>query len=457
MKKVMFLMFCFLLPLQVFSQELQGIGYGNTRQEAKEEALADLSSSIKVQVFSKYEQTSLKEQNKAYSRATKYTKLTTNIPLISPSVIYLKENGMNKAIASIDNPEVYAEKLTDIAGKIDTVTKEVSKTGDKTLNYKLLMSAKTLYDEYESYRSVAMVLGVTGYKSPRIPIEEAESLILSMQESPPSLEVAAEVLTKDMDEKDIYVSPPVVAGSQDVTEFGSFFKDLLSAKVNSVKVEEDGRYKLNCSYSRSKDDLVMACSLITGVSKVLKSTITKIPLELVSSMDTAPKKSTVSILNKNDLPKTDYKIWIKISTEGDPNFLREQEPFSLLVKANKSGYVYFVMYNNAKDGDANILGIDWNDTFIKYIDEKHVNKWVSLGQFRVKAPYGTGTLYGFGLTNKPDPANILPEYAQKNIGYLKNIRPEVLLQDVYYLFRRQTGDKTTTSIQFQTAPNRKKE
>ena len=49
-----------LLPVSLFAQELQGIGYGNTTEEAKEEALADLSSAIKVQVFSKHEQTTFK-------------------------------------------------------------------------------------------------------------------------------------------------------------------------------------------------------------------------------------------------------------------------------------------------------------------------------------------------------------------------------------------------------------
>lgn len=154
------------------------------------------------------------------------------------------------------------------------------------------------------------------------------------------------------------------------------------------------------------------------------------------------------------IPKTDYKINIKISTEGDPNFIRENEPFTLLVKANKPGYIYFVSYNNSPDGEANILLLGWNDAFIKYIDKDNVNKWVSLGRYRVTAPFGSETLQAFGLELEPKKEYILPEYAQKNIGYLRNVRPEVLLSDLMYLFKKQKGDKTMSSITYTTAPKR---
>ena len=48
------------------------------------------------------------------------------------------------------------------------------------------------------------------------------------------------------------------------------------------------------------------------------------------------------------------------------------------------------------------------------------------------------------------------EYTLNKIGYLRNVRPEVLLQDVLYLFKRQQGDKTMAQITYSTAPNRKK-
>ena len=58
--------------------------------------------------------------------------------------------------------------------------------------------------------------------------------------------------------------------------------------------------------------------------------------------------------------------------DGDASFFRENEPFSLFIKANKPGYVYLLTLNNAEDGQANILLLDWNNQFIKYIDESHV-------------------------------------------------------------------------------------
>ncbi len=453
-KLILFLFMC-LISFNAYSADLQGIGYGSTMEEAKQEALSDLSASVKVQVYSKHEQTTYKNKNKIKSDYTRWTKLSTNVPLLNPSIYYSKENGKHKATAVIDNPALYSKKLTDIAERIDEMTKNIKTGSDKTLNYRVLKSVQSLYDEYESYQAVADVLGIKDYLLPRISSAEALKMILEMQETPPSLEVAAEVLTKDMNEKNIYVAPVMYAGKENITEFGAFFKDMLSTKVNSVEVEEDGRNKLRCSYTQSGNDIIMACSLITGVSKVLKSSAVKIPKELVT-MQAVPKTDTSSILNTYIPPKTDYKIWIKISTDGDPTFLREDEPFTLFVKANKAGYIYFITMNNAVDGEANILPLDWNNKFIKYIDEKNINKWVCIGHYRVKAPFGSESLYAFGLEKEPMPEYIVPEYTLDKIGYLKNVRPEVLLQDVLYLFKRQQGDKTMTSITFTTAPNRKK-
>ena len=450
---VLFLLLIFIV--NSYGATLEGIGYGATMDEAKEESLADLSSSIKVQVFSKHEQTTMKSNNKVVSDYTRWTKLSTNVPIISPSIYYSREKGKHKAIASIDKPQLYSDKLGELAEKIDEITKNVTAESDKALNYRALSSVQSLYDEYESYQVVADVLGVD-YKKPRISSAQSLTMLLELQETPPSLEVAAEILTKDMTEKNIYVVPVLYAGQETVTDFGSFFKDMLAVKVNSVEVEEDGSHKLRCTYSLSAGDIVMACSLRTGVSKVIKSSAVKIPQELVNSMVTVPKTDTTSILNNFEVPKTDYKIWLKISTDGDPVFLRENEPFSLLVKTNKAGYIYFVTVNNGKDGQANVLLLDWNNTFIKHISENQVNKWVSIGQFRVKSPFGSESLYAFGLEKKPQEEYILPEYTHGKIGYLKNVRSDIFLQDILSLFKRQQGDKTMTSITYSTAPNRKK-
>ena len=455
MKKLTLFLFMVLFVSNVYSADLQGVGYGSTMEEAKQEALADLSASVKVQVFSKHEQTTYKTQDKLESDYTRWTRLSTNVPLLNPSIYYSREQGKHRATAVIDKPALYSEKLSDIAKRIDDITKDVKVAGDKALNYRILKSVQSLYDEYESYQVVADVLGIKDYPSPRISSGDALKMILEMQETPPSLEVAAEVLTKDMNEKNIYVAPVMYAGKENVTEFGAFFKNMLSTKVNSVEIEEDGRNKLRCTYTQSGSDIIMACSLITGVSKVLKSSAVKIPKELVT-METVPKTDVSSILNTYTPPKTDYKIWIKISTDGDASFLRENEPFTLLVKANKPGYIYFLTVNNAPDGEANILLLDWNNKFIKYIDENNVNKWVSLGKYRVQAPFGSETLYAFGLEREPQPEYIVPEYTLDKIGYLRNVRPEVLMQDTLYLFKRQQGDKTMSSITYTTAPNRKK-
>ena len=88
MKKLILFLFMSLFVVNAYSADLQGIGYGATMEEAKLEALADLSASVKVQVFSKHEQTTYKNQDKIQSDYTRWTKLYTNVPILNPSVYY---------------------------------------------------------------------------------------------------------------------------------------------------------------------------------------------------------------------------------------------------------------------------------------------------------------------------------------------------------------------------------
>ena len=66
-KLILFLFMC-LISFNAYSADLQGIGYGSTMEEAKQEALSDLSASVKVQVYSKHEQTTYKNKNKIIKR-----------------------------------------------------------------------------------------------------------------------------------------------------------------------------------------------------------------------------------------------------------------------------------------------------------------------------------------------------------------------------------------------------
>lgn len=440
----------------VQSNQIQGVGYGRTTDEAKQNALSDLSQRIKVQVYSKLETMSVKNNNNKVSTQTNnFIKLTTQVPLLKPSIYYEREKGKSKAIAIIDKPELYIDKLNTLCKQIDEMTKDVMPNGNKALNYRLLNETQKYYKEYESYKTVADVLGFKGYHMPRISAEESLNLLLSMQETPPSLEVAAEVLTKNMKERNIYVETPMQAGSTEETEFGIFFKKLLESKLNSVKYKEEAMSTLSCSYANTRENLIMACNLLTGVSKILKSSVVNIPKTLTKDMKTLGKQDTSIKVNEYKPPKTDFKISMKISTENDPNFLRENEPFTLFVKVNKESYIYFVTYNNTEYGEANILPVGWEDKFLLHVTKDQIDTWVKVGNYRVKPPFGSEILQAFALTCEVKREYVLPEYASKNIGTLKNIRPEALLYDVTNLFKRQNCDKTMSMINYNTAPKRK--
>lgn len=441
------------LPLNA---ELIGIGYGKNNAEAKKEALADLTQSIKVQIFSKYDSTKLDDNGKVYTQSSKYTKLSSNVALLSPEVSYMRENGEVKAVATAGNPAEYSKKLEKLARAID------STLGDKP-SYKAMLAARKLYAEYENYKLVADILGVSEDTPPSITSADLDRLILSMQEAPPSLDVAASVIASSLiegmrDINNIYVEAPVASGSDKPSEFSAFFKDLLDTKLPSVKVKEGGKNRVSCSYAESGANIIMACNLIAGASKVLSSSVVEIPTRLLPAMNIMPKIETEKLFNdyvaNRKQNASDYKLQIKISSLADSEILREGEPFSLLVKVNKPGYLYFITFNNGQNGEANILSTGYNNDFIKHIDKSQVNKWVSIGQYRVKAPFGSETLQAFIVSDKLSVNLLLPEYARERIGYLKNVRPEALMKDMLALFDLLNCEKGIASTTFLTAPKR---
>ncbi len=451
--KIPFLTLFFII-ISIYSRAdtgaLTGIGYGATEDEAKKEALADLSSAVKVRVYSKYEQqTAVKNGGEASVESSRFTRLISDVPFISPDVSYFKENGSIKAVAVINNPESYAAKAKELSGKIDALT-DFPENAGRDLIYRQLEAAAPLYGEYEGYETVLTVLGISDYARPKISGSQARAMLLDMQSAPPSLEIAAEILTGPMKGRpNVYVSAPLTPGNDEVTPFAAFFRDMLSAKLKANKNKDAADYNMACSYTGSGGDVIMSCSLLSGGSAVVASSIVKIPGHLLKGSVIQPSSSDLmAVINGYDNTASSLRASVKISADGDPSMLKRGDRITLLVKANKPSYIYIVCYTRTAEAEtANVLLLGINGAFILPVKEDQADKWISLGQFTVNSMPGSETLQVFALENPPTASKILPDYAVDNFGPLK-ARPERVAEDFMYLFSRQKGEKSISTLTY---------
>ena len=437
------------VPKVCFAQ-LTGIGYGKTEDEAKQEALADLSATVKVQVYSKTQrQTSVKNGNDYSFESSRFTRLISNIPFINPNITYSKEKGSIKAVAVIDNPNDYKEKAKELSEKINSYT-NFSKNSSKTIIYNRLKESVPLYEEYENYEAILKILDVDDYAKPHISSHKAKTILLDMQSTPPNLEIAAEVLTKNIKNKNnVYVLTPMYAGSDEVTDFGIFFRDIISGKLKSVQDKNAATYFMDCAYANSNRDIIMSCSLVSGGGMTVASSMVKIPENLLTGINSTPHDKNLSSLIKSyDTDNEQIKVSAKISTENSSSMLKQKETFTLLVKANKPIYLYIAEYTEtAHINTAKIILVGNDKKFIMPIKSEQTNKWISLGRFNAPSSKGTSTLQIFAMEYMPNKEDILPSYFIKDFNTAE-ISPKQAAEDLINLFSGLEGDKSVSSITY---------
>lgn len=432
-----------------YGENLSGIGYGKTEEEAKKEALSDLSSIIKVRVFSKRQQSSYASNGDLKSfQSSSFIKLVSDVSLINPKIEYFKEKDTIKAVATIDNPEKYIAKLKELTAKINAHTTFTDNELDEVV-YRNIEKAMPIYHEYENYEIILILYGLNDYPKPRLSSAEARKILIDMGQTPPNLEIAAEILTKPMMMKSkIYVSHPQYAGSTEVTPFSIMFKEILDGKIKGLKNKDAASYNMACSYITSNNDIIMSCSLISGGSMTVASSIVKIPYHLIKGMQIRGSNTNMaSLVNNYDNSKSSLKANLKISSGNDTAILNTGENITLLVKANKKSYLYFAVHGyNIEKSASNILSFSKGKTFIKEISENDTNKWISLGVWQVPDMVGAYTIQIFATENKPS-IDILPKYAQNNYKVLPKSSEEVA-KDLLKTFSAHKGDKYMTSVNY---------
>ncbi len=389
-----------------YAIELSGKGYGKTEFEAKKSALADLSSAIQIEVQSEFESIEREVNQKFVSDIKQYIKVKSDLPILGASYKKLKSKPdvlISALLRSEKAIPLYQAKLRELALIIKDSIKAVN-TLPPGQKHATLQELLVDIDQFNKYSLVALMLGAEGIPSIDITRAEVMSRIKQLEASVGSVDLAARIIAKGMDEQGIYVYPPTTRDSHEVTQLGSVIRDKVSAHLNTVQTPQSARYTLNGSYEIAEGKIELVYYLVDRNANTVKSRVLTLAPESYKGYQYKPQSvSFDKLLHEGLMVSNDFRVELA-SDKGTTDLLyRGGEEFELVVKANRAGYFYLVGHViKKKEKYSYLMELQEGQgdrKFIYFINADDANKWISLGAFDVVKPFGVESLQMIASTD----------------------------------------------------------
>jgi len=416
MKKMKRLQICllvasFIVAFAVIHSEAKtiiGKGFGITREEAKKEALSDLSSSIQVEVQSSFE-SMVKEVNRKVEEFTQNViTLKSELPILGAEYQYSKTRDGQKSTAILNSESVvrlYGAQINEIKKNIDTLQRLIEKSPSRMEKYQLYTEILTGLKQYYKYKTVAILLGSKNIPDIDITEVEIKNQLRKLEEKVDDLTMAAKLIARAIGDRDrIYIYPPTTRNSHEITQFADAVKKRLSAHVKTVQNPKDANFFLKGSYhilSNGKVGIELTYFLVDNEFNTVLSKVISLLPETYAGYQVKPKTlSFDKLLYEGFVVSNEFKIEIT-TNRGRTNLLfKEREEAEFLVKMNNPGYFYIVGHVVKPGNEQYSYVIDFDATgeirgdrkFIQYVNIDDVNKWISLGKFEIVAPFGVESL-----------------------------------------------------------------
>lgn len=390
----------FLASSPVAAKQLVGEGYGKTDEEAKKQALMDLSSIIQVQVQCEVSSISRQVDKEFYSDVKQAISVKSDLPILGAAFEYrpAKKERFARVVLDPKALPLYEEKLREAVKGIDAVLKTADNTADPNRKYELLNDALSLIDGYYKYKIVAMMLGCLNMAELKVTEAEIKSRLKRLETDAETLELALSLVAKGVDRKGVYVYPPTTRDSHEVTQLGSAIKDKLSVLLDTVQAPSAANCVLRSEYEILKDGIELTCHLVDKDASTIMTRVVRLAPKAYQGYRYQPQ--TVSfdkLLYEGVAVSSDFRVELSTNKGGGNLVFKADEEVELLVKANRPGYFYIVghivkeqeKYSYLVQLSTSVLD---NRKFIYFINADDVNKWVSIGQFGVSAPYGVESI-----------------------------------------------------------------
>jgi hypothetical protein len=425
MKKIIIFIFVMLIVISqsIYAHDLSGVGYGKSEKEAKKEALADLSSLIKVQVRSKFFSKTIGNNNKQSKEIKNLILTESDLPILGVQYNLMPASSEIMAEAHLYPKNVrklYQEALNTTYRNIEDSYKILKKTKSDYKKYEILNNLLTYIDRYNNYKAVAILIGVKNIKSIPITESKVKNKLISLEQSVNSIDIGSKILAKGINYDNVYVFPATTLNSQEITPFASVLKDKLLQNIKTVDVPRSADYIYRGSYNINKNSIDVTYKLVDINGKVITTKVVTFNKKAYKNYRVKPQTVDFDRLLHQGVVLSD-KLRVNVTTnKGSRDLIfKNKQNIEVLIKLNRPAYFYIIGHvNKKKENYSYLLELNegqGNRKFIQRVSADDANKWISLGEFQVVPPFGVESIQVIA-SNKDLVSSVPSSKYDENLG-----------------------------------------
>ncbi|MDH3342999.1 MAG: DUF4384 domain-containing protein [Gammaproteobacteria bacterium] len=375
---------------------LTGEAYAPTREDARQQALSALSESVLVEVKSVFES---EQSSNGYIDATKKMSSVSELPLLGVDYTVIDKKGEFFCSVLLNGDRslsLYQAELKKLASSIDALNKkQLSQKANKSQRHKTLDLLLTDLEQYDKHQTVARFLGSNVAAPVSVKQADVRSELLSIEAAAPSVDIVARVLTRDLPVHQYKVQAAMPAGAKRATKLSRLLKDNVERHLQTKQDVVEGEFTLKGSYEILKEGVSVTYRVIDPRGVTTATRVAMLSKAALSNIEYKPASVNFDqLLHEGYVVSNDFKAQLNTSAGKEGLAFTEGETIGLFTKLNSPGYFYLVSHNTS-DNISYVLELSESHgkrKFLRYVNADEVNRWLSLGEFEVSAPFGAENL-----------------------------------------------------------------
>lgn len=403
MKKIAWLLLMLSLMVGLHSFQLSAIGYGDTAESARSDALANLSIQLYVRVEAKVSDLLMEENYEVFQRTVKEVTTSSNLPILG--VVYHEEKHTKKeyrAIAMLEPQRalpLYSQKLSALHDRLMEASVYLEASGDASLRFQKLLQARQDLEEFDIYRFIYLALGGEVNISAPITVQALDEALHELTSVFSDLDLGLRLNVNDFAAyENIYVFYPSVYPSEETTELARAVHDRLQGLVLSCESPQNASWFLRSSYEILTDRIDLHLRLTDRQGSAVKSAQISFSPQAYQAYQYEPRTMDLAkLMDMGELVSNKLNIKLRGSNGTSQLYFTEGQKVQLEIKANLPCDYYIVVHANTAWGIYSYV-LELGRDPVGRISSDLCNRWVQLPEFEVTEPFGVETLHVIAST-----------------------------------------------------------
>ena len=404
MKKIAWLLLMLCLSGVLLASPLKAIGYGDTWESARSDALANLSIQLYVRVDAKVSDLLMEENYEVFQRTVKEVTTSSNLPILG--VDYHEEKHTKKeyrATAMLEPQRalpLYSQKLSALHDRLVEASVYLEASGDESLRFQKLLLARQDLEEFDIYRFIYLALGGKANISAPITVQALDEALHELTSVFSDLDLGLRLNVKEFAAyENIHVFYPSVYPSDETTEFARAVHYRLQGLVSSCESPQNASWFLRSSYEIQADRIDLHLRLVDKQGSAVKSAQISFSPQAYQSYEYEPRTMDLAkLMDMGELVSNKLNIKLRGSNGTSQLYFTEGQTVQLEIKANLPCEYYIVVHTNTAWGVYSYVMEMSRGNPVGRISADQCNRWVQLPELEVKAPFGVETLHVIAST-----------------------------------------------------------